>query len=58
MSISGAPSLSTSLTNIELNDIDILVMGSDWKGKFDDLPCKVVYLDRTPFVSSTLIRGY
>ena len=34
---------------------DIFVMGDDWKGKFDSLSdlCEVVYLPRTPDVSST-----
>ena len=32
---------------------DILVMGDDWKGKFDDMPCKVIYLQRTPNISTT-----
>lgn len=36
---------------------DILVMGDDWAGKFDHLSdiCKVVYLPRTPSVSTTAI---
>jgi glycerol-3-phosphate cytidylyltransferase len=36
---------------------DILVMGDDWAGKFDYLNdiCKVVYLPRTPSVSTTAI---
>lgn len=40
------------------NKIDIFVMGDDWKGKFDDLAdlCKVVYLPRTPDVSSTELK--
>ena len=33
-----------------------LVMGDDWTGEFDDLPCKVIYLPRTPIISSTAIR--
>lgn len=35
--------------------IDILVMGDDWKGKFDEFKdiCEVLYLDRTPSVSTT-----
>jgi len=39
--------------------IDILVMGGDWKGKFDELSdlCEVVYLDRTPEISSTEIKN-
>jgi len=34
---------------------DILVMGDDWKGKFDEFNdiCKVVYLPRTPSISTT-----
>ena len=40
------------------NKIDIFVMGDDWKGKFDFLSdlCKVVYLPRTPEISSTQIK--
>ena len=32
-------------------------MGNDWEGKFDEFNdiCKVVYLDRTPTVSTTNI---
>ena len=38
--------------------VDIFVMGDDWEGKFDFLKdqCKVVYLPRTPEVSSTKIK--
>ena len=34
---------------------NILVMGMDWKDKFDEFNdiCKVIYLDRTPSVSTT-----
>ena len=34
---------------------DILVMGHDWEGKFDEFKdiCKVVYLPRTPDISTT-----
>jgi glycerol-3-phosphate cytidylyltransferase len=37
---------------------DILVMGHDWKGKFDDLSdiCKVIYLPRTENISTTEIK--
>ncbi|MCQ8850413.1 adenylyltransferase/cytidyltransferase family protein [Alteromonas stellipolaris] len=36
---------------------DALVMGDDWKGKFDEFKdiCEVVYLERTPSVSTTQI---
>ena len=38
--------------------IDIFTMGSDWSGHFDDLSslCDVHYLERTPEISSTLIK--
>ena len=37
------------------NKIDIFTIGDDWKGKFDDLKdiCKVVYMPRTPDISSS-----
>ena len=37
---------------------DIFVMGDDWKGKFDFLKeyCQVVYLTRTPEISSSQIK--
>lgn len=40
-------------------DIDTLVIGSDWIGKFDHLKklCNVVYLERTKNISSTEIRN-
>ena len=39
-------------------DIDVLVIGSDWRGKFDYLKnyCEVVYLERTKNISSTQLR--
>lgn len=40
-------------------DIDTLVIGSDWYGKFDYLKnyCEVLYLERTKDISSTQIRN-
>lgn len=37
---------------------DIFVIGDDWRGKFDDLSdiCRVLYLPRTPDISSTIIK--
>lgn len=37
---------------------DLFVMGSDWAGRFNDLTacCDVLYLPRTPDVSSTQIK--
>lgn len=44
-------------SDIVNNNIDIFVMGDDWKGKFDDLPCEVVYLPRTEIISTTLLKN-
>ena len=45
-------------TDVEKYDIDVFVMGSDWEGKFDFLKdqCEVVYLPRTPEISTTKIK--
>lgn len=40
---------------IKRYNADILVMGNDWEGKFDTMPCKVIYLERTPNISTTSI---
>jgi choline-phosphate cytidylyltransferase len=39
---------------------DILVMGDDWQGKFDELSdiCRVVYLPRTEGISSTGVKNH
>ncbi len=36
---------------------DLLVMGDDWRGKFDEFSdiCEVVYLERTPAISTTQV---
>ena len=36
---------------------DVLVMGDDWAGKFDEFDdvCEVVYLERTPAISTTAL---
>ena len=36
---------------------DVLVMGDDWAGRFDEFNdiCDVVYLERTPSISTTAI---
>ena len=38
--------------------VDTFVMGNDWEGKFDFLKdyCEVVYLERTPEISTTQIK--
>ena len=46
------------LSDIVKYNIDVLVVGSDWRGKFDYLKnyCDVVYLERTKNISSTKLR--
>lgn len=50
--------LGQKIPDIIKYNVDILVIGSDWKGKFDHLNkyCKVVYLERTKDISSTMLR--
>jgi len=42
---------------IKYYNADVLIMGDDWQGKFDHLKsiCDVIYLPRTPSVSTTEI---
>ena len=47
-------------TDVKEYHVDTFVMGDDWTGKFDFLEeegCKVVYLPRTPEISSTQIKN-
>ncbi len=45
-------------TDVKEYHIDTFVIGDDWKGKFDFLSdlCQVVYLPRTPEISTTQIK--
>ena len=45
-------------TEVQLYQVDTFVMGDDWTGKFDFLKdlCEVVYLPRTPEISTTKIK--
>ena len=46
------------ISDIKEFRVDTFVMGSDWEGKFDFLKeyCEVVYLPRTPEISTTQIK--
>ncbi len=51
-------SLELKREYIQKFNADVLVMGDDWKGKFDfcsDL-CEIVYLERTPEISTTQLK--
>lgn len=47
------------IEDVKKHHIDVFVMGDDWKGKFDFLKdyCEVVYLERTPDISTTKIKN-
>ena len=46
------------VSDVQKYEIDTFVMGDDWEGKFDFLKeyCEVVYLPRTPDISTTQIK--
>ena len=46
------------ITDVKEYKIDTFVMGDDWQGKFDFLKdyCEVVYLPRTPEISTSQIK--
>lgn len=50
-------SLDLKIEYIKQYSADLLVMGDDWEGKFDwvKTTCDVVYLPRTPSISTTEI---
>lgn len=50
------------ITDIAKYEVNVFVMGDDWCGKFDFLKtvgkgCEVVYLPRTPEISTTQIKN-
>lgn len=44
--------------DVQEYEVDTFVIGDDWKGKFDFLKeyCQVIYLARTPEISTTKIK--
>lgn len=44
--------------DVQKYDVDVFVMGDDWKGHFDHLKeyCEVVYLPRTEGISTTKLK--
>ncbi|MBN8235138.1 glycerol-3-phosphate cytidylyltransferase [Halobacillus kuroshimensis] len=47
------------IKDVQEYNVDTFVMGDDWKGEFDFLEeiCDVVYLERTPEISTTKIKS-
>jgi glycerol-3-phosphate cytidylyltransferase len=35
---------------------EILMMGDDWVGKFDWVSCDVLYMERTPNISTSMLK--
>lgn len=52
-------SIGQKISDIKKYNIDIFTVGSDWVGYFDYITehCKVIYLERTKGVSSTVLRN-
>ena len=50
-------SLDLKRQYLQKHQADVLVMGNDWAGKFDEFKdiCDVVYLPRTPSISTTAV---
>ena len=46
------------IEDVKIYNVDVFVMGDDWKGKFDFLKdyCEVVYLPRTEGISTTQLK--
>lgn len=51
-------SVGQKVNDVKKYQVDIFTVGSDWTGSFDYMNdyCKVVYLDRTKNISSTILR--
>lgn len=47
------------IDDVKLYEVDTFVMGDDWQGEFDHLKqnCEVIYLPRTPEISTTQIKA-
>jgi hypothetical protein len=37
-------------------NIDAIVVGSDWKGKYPSVTCDIVYFDYIDYITSTYLR--
>ena len=50
-------SLELKAHYIQQHNADVLVMGDDWAGKFNEMQeyCEVIYLPRTPSISTSQI---
>lgn len=37
-------------------NVDAIVVGSDWKGKYPPVTCDMIYFDYTNYISSSYLR--
>ncbi len=46
------------IEDVKNNNVNLFVMGDDWKGEFDFLNdyCEVIYLERTPDISTSQLK--
>jgi len=49
-------SLEEKINYVVKYDANLLIMGDDWKDKFDFVPCMTKYLPRTPNISTTILK--
>lgn len=50
-------SMEKKIQYIRESGAELLIMGDDWKGKFDDLGIDTLYLPRTEGISTTAIKS-
>ena len=50
---------SQKISDLKRYNVEIFVMGDDWRGEFDFLKeyCQVIYLPRTSDISSSSLKG-
>ena len=41
---------------VDMYNLDAISVGSDWKGKYPEVTCDMIYFDYTPNVSSTVLK--
>lgn len=41
---------------VDKYNIDAIVVGSDWKGKYPKISCNIIYIEYTKGISSTFLR--
>ncbi len=42
---------------VDKYNIDVIIVGSDWAGKYPHVSCDIIFIDYTESISSTIIRN-